>query len=464
MRNKRTTSCITEFDDELGVISLSGYLYEHIHYFAKKNLKKHGEAFYVTSIVDLAKHFKRAEVTVRRNLKNLSDGNFIKIERSMEMAKVSNGHLCNLKITALRCQENVISVINEPINVINNVISVINEPINVINEPINVINNVINDPLQAASSKGFKNENLSTTIVTPINNKEIYKEKIAIETGVEKKSAPPPTEKTLDEQFDEWWGIYPKRSGGSPKIPAKRAFIAALSKKKSTPGQEARGTPTFAELLAKTKLFADRKKTEIAAEKKPQKLAFLLESIPMAATWLNQDRWLDDTEPEAQQQVEKSTAEIDPNLKGFLASNRAIQANHAWILENTKAEISLDSVKLFCENAYQRSLLANYQDHLSSYFSKPVMIFASEAEAQEAMAKPKLSAPVQVEAVKPERSDFMGKSQMSTHRRQPPVPPDAPRESRLERLMASFGEKLNNAMVASNLEITTAYPEEKRYG
>ncbi len=72
-----------------------------------------------------------------------------------------------------------------------------------------------------------------------------------------------------DKFFDEFWQAYPKREGANPKTPALKSYLRATGTGKVSP----------AELLDAAKRYA--------ASVNPADARF----IPMASTWLNQERW-----------------------------------------------------------------------------------------------------------------------------------------------------------------------------
>jgi hypothetical protein len=71
--------------------------------------------------------------------------------------------------------------------------------------------------------------------------------------------------------FDEFWSVYPKRDGANPKKPALQKFIGLIVRHKVSP-----------------QLLIDRAR-ELAAQHCGKNPKF----IPMAVTWLNQERWKD---------------------------------------------------------------------------------------------------------------------------------------------------------------------------
>jgi hypothetical protein len=86
------------------------------------------------------------------------------------------------------------------------------------------------------------------------------------------------TDEELGQIFDEqFWPVYPKRIGGNPKKPARKAFIKA-----------ARALSDVHKILDAVKVFAAGCAQRIA--RKPGDAKF----IPMAVTWLNQERFSDD--------------------------------------------------------------------------------------------------------------------------------------------------------------------------
>lgn len=83
-----------------------------------------------------------------------------------------------------------------------------------------------------------------------------------------------PAKPDSDEGFVEFWSIYPKREGGSPKKPALQSYRRAL-KRGATPSEILRGAEVYASAMAR----AGKVGTPYVAQ---------------AATWLNNDRWADD--------------------------------------------------------------------------------------------------------------------------------------------------------------------------
>lgn len=75
------------------------------------------------------------------------------------------------------------------------------------------------------------------------------------------------------DRFEEFWKLYPKREGANPKSPARKKFLVAL-----------KAGATADEILAATKRFAE-------AERKLEHIG--TPYVPMATTWLNQQRWGD---------------------------------------------------------------------------------------------------------------------------------------------------------------------------
>lgn len=86
------------------------------------------------------------------------------------------------------------------------------------------------------------------------------------------------TRPVVDDPFEEFWKVYPKRDGANPKTPARKKFIAAVKS-----GTDAR------EIIAAAKRSADeaRSKGQIGTP-----------YVPQAVTWLNQQRWGDYGQPE----------------------------------------------------------------------------------------------------------------------------------------------------------------------
>jgi hypothetical protein len=74
---------------------------------------------------------------------------------------------------------------------------------------------------------------------------------------------------TVEDLFEEWWRIYPNREGANPKKSAAAKFKSALKK------------VSWPKLRAATERYARSRKGEDAR------------FTPMAATWLNQERWED---------------------------------------------------------------------------------------------------------------------------------------------------------------------------
>jgi len=115
----------------------------------------------------------------------------------------------------------------------------------------------------------------------PLKNKELQNP-AANPTQTQKKAPNPnPIYKNMyDEKFEEFWEAKPNRKGGNPKAPACKAFLRAVKA-----GADADA------------IIAGAKKW--AAEEK-QKSTQPTEYVPMAATWLNQERWGDyPPEPDA---------------------------------------------------------------------------------------------------------------------------------------------------------------------
>jgi hypothetical protein len=71
--------------------------------------------------------------------------------------------------------------------------------------------------------------------------------------------------------FEEFWLLYPKRDGGNPRKPAEKSFRVRLQQ-----GADPQ------DIIAGVRRFA-------AVERKRVGTVF----IPMAVTWLNQERWRD---------------------------------------------------------------------------------------------------------------------------------------------------------------------------
>lgn len=74
--------------------------------------------------------------------------------------------------------------------------------------------------------------------------------------------------------FENFWKIYPKRSGANPRAPAEKKFTAAC-KRGAPPGEIIAGAKRYAAMLASQ----GKTGTEFVAQ---------------AVTWLNQERWKDD--------------------------------------------------------------------------------------------------------------------------------------------------------------------------
>ncbi len=79
------------------------------------------------------------------------------------------------------------------------------------------------------------------------------------------------TTPAIADAFERFWSIYPERAGGDPKKPAKVLFDRKVQKDKVDPEAIIRGVAAFAE-------FVKANRTE------PK-------FIPMAQTWLGQERW-----------------------------------------------------------------------------------------------------------------------------------------------------------------------------
>ena len=82
-----------------------------------------------------------------------------------------------------------------------------------------------------------------------------------------------PPKPKLEDEFREFWKAYPKRTGGNPSKPAFEKFKAARKK------------APLAEIMAGVK--------SLAASRQGEDPKF----TPMAATWLNQERWKDAPAP-----------------------------------------------------------------------------------------------------------------------------------------------------------------------
>ena len=82
-----------------------------------------------------------------------------------------------------------------------------------------------------------------------------------------------PPKPKLEDEFREFWKAYPRRSGGNPSKPAFEKFKAARKK------------APLAEIMAGVK--------SLAASRQGEDPKF----TPMAATWLNQERWKDAPAP-----------------------------------------------------------------------------------------------------------------------------------------------------------------------
>lgn len=96
-------------------------------------------------------------------------------------------------------------------------------------------------------------------------------------------------------KFAEFWGLYPKRFGSNPKAEAERKFAKAV---KSGHNPET--------IIAGVRQFA----TECKMRRTEARF------VPMAVTWLNQKRWLDD--PDAglvDQSKPKSLLEMAAELR-----------------------------------------------------------------------------------------------------------------------------------------------------
>ncbi len=79
--------------------------------------------------------------------------------------------------------------------------------------------------------------------------------------------------RTMSNDFERFWSVYPKRSGGNPKQPAMQKFLRAVK-------QGARPD----DIIGGAKCYA----RECDAARKTG-----TEFVAMASTWLNQRRWMD---------------------------------------------------------------------------------------------------------------------------------------------------------------------------
>jgi hypothetical protein len=82
-------------------------------------------------------------------------------------------------------------------------------------------------------------------------------------------------ERSLDEWFEFFWSVYPKRVGGNPKKPARDKFLKALSRG-CNPADIVKGAYAYAQLYPEASSF-----------------------VAHATTWLNQERWSDDYSAQA---------------------------------------------------------------------------------------------------------------------------------------------------------------------
>jgi hypothetical protein len=72
---------------------------------------------------------------------------------------------------------------------------------------------------------------------------------------------------SIEDQFESWWTVYPKRDGANPKKPALAKFRTALK------------SVAFDDLMVATERFALSRRGEDP------------KFTPMASTWLHQERW-----------------------------------------------------------------------------------------------------------------------------------------------------------------------------
>lgn len=105
---------------------------------------------------------------------------------------------------------------------------------------------------------------------TPVASEDTSKE----ETTKNKKTCV--IDDVIEKQFAEFWAMYPKRKGPSPRKPARKSYEAAIN----------RGAKHEVLMEGLAKL---RKQHPVPTE-----------FVPLATTWLNQDRWENEYDPTAE--------------------------------------------------------------------------------------------------------------------------------------------------------------------
>jgi hypothetical protein len=119
-------------------------------------------------------------------------------------------------------------------------------------------------PIRKPDSKENQTKEENQCPPTPKGEDDLFSE---FEEKQRNEDPPPKDERpTVEELFNEWWNLYPRRPN-DPKKPALAKFKAALRK------------VSFDDLMAATRAFAETRRGEDP------------KFTPMAKAWLHQERW-----------------------------------------------------------------------------------------------------------------------------------------------------------------------------
>lgn len=174
-----------------------------------------------------------------------------------------------------------------------------------------------------------------------------------------RKKSPKPSPEILDQQFADWYAVYPRKES---RKKAFQYFKAALK------------IMDFERLLELTKLFA----RSCEGKKK--------DFIPHPATWLHQERWEDVEVPQEHQTAStvsnnpQQTPILDPSLQAFVDSHPKLGTN-AFAFSACKVFETQDRVILQASSQFYLDKVDLYQAELEKYYGKRVELTLTSRES-----------------------------------------------------------------------------------
>jgi hypothetical protein len=374
-----------EFEQELGVRSLAGEIYEKIIYEATENFKKGNEFASYINCETLSSFFNCSPSCCRKTVKRLRDKGFIQIQKLDKLKKFFRcGQAVNYTFIPLKLPKEIKEFVTKNLgqstknlgqstkNLGQSTKNLVNFPqfespqheagVGVqelstvppyihLNTPINTNTNTVCDSsfeestelAHASSDRVVLDDSVLELSTNGIDETEIQKNKNT-------KKAKNGKLKSHDIQetmslFEKWYTSYPRRDA---RVNALKAFLKAIKK------------ISFETLMQATAAYA-----KLVESRERDKIC-------MPASWLNGERWNDENlSPflNAPSLSITNASNIDPRINDFLENHPGIDKTG---FKTSKLIDEEQKIKIFNPLGFYRDRMEFHSKTLESYFKKPV--------------------------------------------------------------------------------------------